>query len=121
MWNMEPLTVALKERGLQIHIETSGAYSLTGQWDWICLSPKKNKLPTNEIYPLANELKVIVYNKDDFRFAEEQASKVSKNCILYLQPEWSNREKMTPFIVDYIMQNPRWRVSLQTHKYLNIP
>jgi len=121
MWNMEPLTVALKERGLQIHIETSGAYSLTGQWDWICLSPKKNKLPTNEIYPLANELKVIVYNKDDFRFAEQQASKVSKDCILYLQPEWSNREKMTPFIVDYIMQNPRWRVSLQTHKYLNIP
>lgn len=121
MWNMEPLTVALKEMGLQTHIETSGAYSLTGQWDWICLSPKKNKLPTNEIYPLASELKVIVYNKDDFRFAEEQASKVSKSCILYLQPEWSNREKMTPFIVDYIMQNPRWRVSLQTHKYLNIP
>lgn len=121
MWNMEPLTVALKEMGLQTHIETSGAYSLTGQWDWICLSPKKNKLPTNEIYPLASELKVIVYNKDDFRFAEEQASKVSKSCILYLQPEWSNREKMTPFIVEYIMQNPRWRVSLQTHKYLNIP
>jgi organic radical activating enzyme len=111
----------LKKRGMQTHIETSGAYRLTGVWDWICLSPKKMKLPTEEIYKVANELKVIVFNKDDFRFAEEQAAKVNKDCILYLQPEWSKREKMIPLIVDFVMQNPQWKVSLQTHKYLNIP
>ncbi len=120
-WNMTPLTEKLKEKNLQIHIETSGAYDLTGIWDWICLSPKKIKLPKEEIYPLAHELKVIVFNQDDFRFAEEQAAKVGKNCILYLQPEWSKREKMIPKIVDYVMENPKWKVSLQTHKYLNIP
>ncbi|OBX22727.1 organic radical activating enzyme [Gelidibacter algens] len=121
MWNMDPLTSKLKENGLQIHIETSGAYQLTGTWDWICLSPKKLKLPTEEVYEKANELKVIVYNKDDFRFAEEQAAKVNKDCILYLQPEWSKRDKVVPEIVDYVMANPKWKVSLQTHKYLNIP
>lgn len=120
-WNMEPLTSGLKARGAKIHIETSGAYPLTGEWDWICLSPKKMKLPTEEIYKVANELKVIVFNKHDFQFAEEQAAKVNEHCILYLQPEWSNREKMMPLIVDYVMQNPKWKVSLQTHKYLNIP
>lgn len=120
-WDMTELTTGLKERGAQIHIETSGAYPLTGIWDWICLSPKKIKLPTEEIYEVANELKVIVFNKHDLKFAEEQASKVNPGCILYLQPEWSNREKMMPLIVDYVMKNPRWKVSLQTHKYLNIP
>ncbi|MRT16548.1 7-carboxy-7-deazaguanine synthase QueE [Vitellibacter sp. q18] len=120
-WDMGPLTGMLKKRGMQTHIETSGAYPLTGVWDWICLSPKKMKLPTEEIYKVANELKVIVFNKDDFRFAEEQAAKVNKDCILYLQPEWSKREKMIPLIVDFVMQNPQWKVSLQTHKYLNIP
>ena len=121
MWDMDMLTKMLKEKGMQTHIETSGAYPLTGDWDWICLSPKKNKLPTEEVYKAAHELKMIVYNKDDFRFAEEQASKVNQDCILYLQPEWSKREKMMPLIVDYVMQNPKWKVSLQTHKYLNIP
>ncbi|HZW63771.1 MAG TPA: 7-carboxy-7-deazaguanine synthase QueE [Flavobacteriaceae bacterium] len=121
MWNMQPLTKLLREKGLKIHIETSGAYKLTGQWDWICLSPKKRKLPTQEIYKKANELKIIVYNKDDFKFAEEQAAKVTDDCILYLQPEWSRREQAIPLIVDYVMQNPKWKVSLQTHKYLNIP
>lgn len=120
-WDMGPLTEALKKQGCQIHIETSGAYPLTGQWDWICLSPKKIKLPTEEVYLKANELKVIVFNKHDFKFAEEQAAKVETDCILYLQPEWSNREKMMPQIVDYVMKNPKWKVSLQTHKYLNIP
>ena len=120
-WDMGPITNKLRENGMQIHIETSGAYKLTGSWDWICLSPKKLKLPTQEIYDKADELKVIIYNKDDFRFAEEQASKVNKNCILYLQPEWSKRDKMIPLIVDYVMKNPKWKVSLQTHKYLNIP
>ena len=120
-WNMNPLTLALKAKKLQIHIETSGAYALTGIWDWICLSPKKNKLPVGEVYEKANELKVIVYNKHDFIFAEEQAVKVNENCVLYLQPEWSVKDKVTPWIVDYVMQNPKWKVSLQTHKYLNIP
>jgi len=120
-WDMTLLTNKLKAEGLQIHIETSGAYKLTGTWDWICLSPKKMKLPTDEVYQNADELKVIVYNKDDFRFAEEQATKVNKDCILYLQPEWSKRDKVVPEIVDYVMANPKWKVSLQTHKYLNIP
>lgn len=120
-WDMTKLTSLLKEQGAMIHIETSGAYELTGVWDWICLSPKKIKLPTQKVYDLANELKVIIFNKHDFVFAEEQAAKVNENCILYLQPEWSNREKMIPLIVDYVMQNPKWKVSLQTHKYLNIP
>lgn len=120
-WDMGPLTEALKLHNLKIHIETSGAYPLTGIWDWICLSPKKNKLPVGDIHQKAHELKVIVYNKHDFKFAEEQASKVSKNCVLYLQPEWSVREIVMPLIVDYVMKHPKWKVSLQTHKYLNIP
>ena len=121
MWNMLPLTQSLKQAKLNIHIETSGAYAFTGLWDWVCLSPKKNKLPLPEAYEKANELKVIIYNKHDFVFAEEQAALVNENAILFLQPEWSKKEEMTPLIVDYVMQNPKWRVSLQTHKYLNIP
>ena len=121
MWDMNPLTTELKSKGMQTHIETSGAYKLTGDWDWICLSPKKNKLPLKEVHDNAHELKVIIFNKDDFKFAEEQASKVNGNCQLFLQPEWSNREKMTPMIVNYVMKNPKWKISLQTHKYLNIP
>ncbi len=120
-WDMTDLTNKLKNVGLKTHIETSGAYKLTGAWDWICLSPKKMKLPTDEVCKAADELKVIVYNKDDLRFAEEQAAKVNKDCILYLQPEWSKRDTVIPLIVDYVMQNPKWKVSLQTHKYLNIP
>jgi len=120
-WDMGPLTRLFKEKDMQVHIETSGAYKLTGTWDWICLSPKKIKLPTEEIYEHADELKVIVYNQDDLKFAEEQAAKVKNDCILYLQPEWSKREKIMPQIVDYVMANPKWKVSLQTHKYLNIP
>ncbi|MEM9141369.1 MAG: 7-carboxy-7-deazaguanine synthase QueE [Bacteroidota bacterium] len=121
MWDMFPLTNGLRAKNLKTHIETSGAYPLTGQWDWICLSPKKNKLPQPRIYKQAHELKVIVYNKHDFVFAEEQATQVHAGCKLYLQPEWSVRERMMPLIVDYVMQNPKWIVSLQTHKYLNIP
>jgi len=120
-WDMGPLTQALKDKGLNTHIETSGAYTLSGHWDWICLSPKKNKLPVGDIHTKANELKVIVYNRDDLRFAEEHAAKVTEDCLLYLQPEWSVREKVTPMIVDYVMKHPKWKVSLQTHKYLNIP
>ena len=121
MWDMNLLTQKLKENNRKVHIETSGAYPLTGNWDWICLSPKKNKLPTQTVYDNAHELKVIIHNKHDFIFAEEQAEKVNEEAILFLQPEWSKKEQMTPLIVDYVMNNPKWRVSLQTHKYLNIP
>jgi len=120
-WDMGPLTSMLKSKGMQVHIETSGAYPLSGIWDWICLSPKKIKLPKKEIYKQANELKIIVFNKDDFRFAQEQAELVNEDCILYLQPEWSNRDKMIPLIVEFVLNKPKWKVSLQTHKYLNIP
>ncbi len=121
MWNMDVLTNELKKIGKRVHIETSGAHPLTGNWDWICLSPKKAKLPLQEVYKKAHELKIIIYNKHDFIFAEEQASLVNENAILFIQPEWSKKEEMTPLIVDYVMQNPKWRISLQTHKYLNIP
>lgn len=120
-WDMNSLTNKLKNAGIKIHIETSGCYPVTGKWDWFCLSPKKNKLPVQSAYDMANELKVIIYNKHDFIFAEEQAAQVNPNAILFLQPEWSKKEEMTPLIVDYVMKNPKWRVSLQTHKYLNIP
>ena len=121
MWNMNPLTKALKKLGKKTHIETSGAYPLTGIWDWVCLSPKKAKLPIEDAYNHANELKIIIYNNHDFKFAEQEAKKVNKNAILYLQPEWGKREKMMPLMVDFIKKNPKWKISLQTHKYLNIP
>ena len=121
MWDMFILTKLLKEKNKSVHIETSGAYDLSGNWDWICLSPKKRKLPKNEIYQVANELKMIIYNKSDFEFAEREAAKVNQKCVLFLQPEWSKRDLVMPLIVDYVMQNPKWKVSLQTHKYLNIP
>ncbi len=121
MWDMGPLTSALKKSGLQTHLETSGAYPLTGDWDWLCLSPKKRMLPLQEVYTQADELKVIVYNHSDFDFAEEQAAKVGDGCKLFLQPEWSRRESAIPLIVDYVMKHPKWKASLQTHKYLNIP
>ena len=121
MWNMEPLTSDLKIRGAKTHIETSGAYKLSGEWDWICLSPKKTKLPLQEVSDAAHELKVIIFNKNDFKFAEEQAEKVNEDCILFIQPEWSKRDEMIPLMVDFVMQNPKWKMSLQTHKYMNIP
>lgn len=120
-WDMTGLTHKLKEQNLRVHIETSGAYPVSGSWDWFCLSPKKTKLPVEDAYKIAHELKVIIHNKHDFQFAEEQAAKINGNAILFLQPEWSKKEEMTPLIVDYVMNNPKWRVSLQTHKYLNIP
>lgn len=121
MWNLDVLTNLLQQKNIKTHIETSGAYELSGIWNWICLSPKKTKLPLENIYKKANELKIIIFNKHDFKFAEEQAQKVSENCELFLQPEWSKREKITPEIVDFVLNNPRWKISLQTHKYLNIP
>ena len=121
MWSMNYLTSELQQHGIKTHIETSGAYSFSGVWDWFCLSPKKNKLPLDEVYKEADELKMIIFNKSDFKFAEEQAAKVGVNCELFLQPEWSKKEKMTELIVAYVMKNPKWKISLQTHKYLNIP
>jgi organic radical activating enzyme len=121
MWSMDYITEKLQKNNIRTHIETSGAYSFSGKWDWFCLSPKKNKLPLDEVYKEADELKMIIHNNSDFDFAEQEAAKVGKNCQLYLQPEWSKKEKMTPLIVDYVMKNPKWKISLQTHKYLNIP
>lgn len=121
MWNLDTLTQKLKALGCQIHIETSGAYPMSGVLDWITLSPKKTGLPKAEIYAKANELKVIVFNQHDFTFAEAQRKKVSENCKLYLQSEWSKREVMYPKITDFILAHPEWQASVQTHKYLNIP
>ena len=121
MWDMTSLTKGLRNNNKKIHIETSGAYELTGDWDWICLSPKKRKNPVGEIYKKANELKVIIYNTDDLKFAEQQSEKTNSNAHLFLQPEWGNREKMMPVMVDYVKKNSKWKISLQSHKYLNIP
>lgn len=121
MWSLDYITNQLQKNNIKTHIETSGAYPFSGTWDWFCLSPKKTKLPLEEVYEKADELKMIIHNMSDFQFAEEEAVKVGNNCKLYLQPEWSKREKMIPIIVDYVMKNPKWKISLQTHKYLNIP
>lgn len=121
LYNLDLLTSKLKEKGIKTFIETSGAYPLSGTWDWICLSPKKFKAPLASIAPHAGELKVIVFNKSDFEWAEEHAQHVSDNCKLYLQPEWSKAEHMTPEIIEYVKNNPKWEVSLQSHKFMNIP
>jgi len=121
LYDLSYLTKRLKQNNLQIHLETSGTGPLRGEFDWICLSPKKNLLPLPELYAKADELKIIVFNKTDFDFAEKQAALVRADIPLFLQPEWSRREKMLPQIVDYILRNPRWRLSLQTHKYIGLP
>lgn len=120
-YNLEYLTGALKANGIETFIETSGAYPLSGQWDWICLSPKKTMPPLPEIYKKANELKVIVHNKHDFTWAKEQAAKVAEGCFLFLQPEWSKRNEIMPHIVEFVKYHQEWMVSLQNHKYMNIP
>ena len=119
--SLNKLTQKLKDEGVELFIETSGAYPLTGTWDWICLSPKKNVAPLENNYKLAHELKVIVFNNDDFKFAEEQAQYVNSSCKLYLQPEWSKLEQMLPSIIEFVKNNPKWNISLQTHKYMRIP
>lgn len=121
IYNLNYLTTNLANNGVEVFLETSGAHPLTGTWHWICLSPKKNMPPLDEVYNRADELKVIVYNKHDIKWAEEHAEKVNDNCKLYLQPEWSSREKIIPLIIDYVMENPKWNISLQTHKYMQIP
>lgn len=121
MHDLLPLTHLLQSQGIKTNIETSGVYPLTGMWDWVCFSPKKFKAPHDSIYAKANELKIIVYNKSDLIWAEEHASKVNESCELFLQPEWSKEKEMLPFIIEYVKDNPKWKVSLQIHKYMNIP
>lgn len=121
LYNLEELTGRLHAEGFQTNIETSGSSPLTGEWDWICLSPKKFKAPLPEILPRAHELKIIVFNKSDFDWAEKYAALVSPECKLYLQAEWDKRDLMTPLIVDYIKNNPQWQLSTQVHKYIDVP
>jgi 7-carboxy-7-deazaguanine synthase len=120
-YDLGPLTKAFKDKGLRTHLETSGAYPLTGNWDWICFSPKKFKEPLPEIFSSAHELKVIIFNKSDFEWAEKFAAQVNSDCKLFLQPEWSKQDQLVPVIIDYIKSNPKWEISLQIHKYMNIP
>lgn len=132
MYDLTSLSKKLRNKNFKLHLETSGAYPLTGEWDWICFSPKKFKEPLSEFFSVANELKVIVYNKDDFHFAEEMSSVIGSprgilsngvnrpSVSFFLQPEWSRRETMLPSIIEYVKQNPKWRISLQTHKYIGV-
>lgn len=121
MHDLKELTFALKEQGMRVHLETSGAHPLSGNFDWICLSPKKFKSPLPELVLAAHELKVVVYHPSDLKWAEQYEKLVSDSCLLYLQPEWEKRDAMTPMIIDYIHHHPQWILSLQSHKYINIP
>ena len=118
---LDELTKALQEAGFETNIETSGSSPMSGHWDWICLSPKKFKAPVPANLPLAHELKVVVFNKHDFEWAELHAAQVAPSCKLYLQPEWDKAAEITALIVDYIKDHPQWELSLQTHKYINVP
>jgi len=121
LYNLDPLSEGLHEKGMSIFLETSGAYKLSGEFDWICLSPKKQNPPTADAYTKADELKVIISENNDFDWARSQEDKVNPECMLYLQPEWSKIEEMMPKIVDFILGNPQWQISLQSHKYMHIP
>jgi len=121
LYPLEYLSSQLRSQGIKTMVETSGANILDGQWDWICISPKKNKPPHPSMFKRANELKVIIETADDFKWAEKNAKEVDKDCLLFLQPEWSKAEKMMQEIIEYIMENPKWKVSLQAHKYMKIP
>jgi len=121
MWDLDYLCNGLKKNNIKTFIETSGAYKLSGKWDWICLSPKRNMPPVEEICSVADELKVIIQNSDDFEWAEKYRKMVNVDCRLFLQPEWSRFNDITPEIVSYIKQYPYWRISLQVHKYMHIP
>lgn len=121
MYPLSYLTDKLYERGLEIFLETSGSHPISGSFDWICLSPKRQQPPLPEIFPLADELKVIIESEADFAWAEENAVKAEEGCLLYLQPEWSRYEQLVPVIVEYAKRNPRWNISVQTHKFMRIP
>lgn len=120
MYDMDVLTSAIASKNKKVHVETSGVYELTGQFDWICFSPKKFKQPKEVYYKEAHELKVVIYHPSDLAWADEHAQKMHDGARLYLQPEWSKKDQIMPMIVDHIRANPKWRISLQTHKYLNI-
>lgn len=121
MYNLDPLTLLLKEKGFTINIETSGTHPFTGSFDWVCFSPKKFKEPHPSIYEKADELKAIVFHKSDIEFAEKHAALVRKDCVRLLQPEWSKAGTMTNLIVEYVKFHPKWKISLQTHKFMDIP
>ncbi len=121
MYDLGNLTGALHREGFQINLETSGAYPLSGEIDWVCFSPKKFKKPLEEFYEKSQELKVIIYNKNDFEWAESFAGKMNPDCKLFLQPEWDKVQEMLPLMIEYVKKNPQWRISLQTHKWMNIP
>lgn len=121
MYDLTELTTTLKKADFQTNIETSGVYPLTGVWDWICFSPKKFKAPQPEFYDVAQELKVIIYHPSDFEWAESHAQKMNPESQLFLQVEWGRSEKLLPQVIDYVKNNPKWKISLQTHKYMDIP
>ena len=121
LYNLDYLCGKLKNNGVETFLETAGVRKLTGNWDWICLSPKKGSLPVAEFYAVANELKVIIQHENDFYWAELNAEKVTPGCHLFLQPEWSKHNLIMPSIVEYVKENTRWKISLQTHKFMNIP
>lgn len=121
MHDLGPLTAALRQAGFRTHLETSGAHPFSGEWHHVCLSPKKFKPALPEAFQRADELKVIVFNKHDLHWAEEQAARARPDCVLFLQPEWEKRDAMMPLVVAHVKAHPRWRISLQTHKYMNIP
>lgn len=121
MYDMGPLTALLKEKGFTTNIETSGAHPFSGDFDWVCFSPKKFKDPHPSIYSEADELKVVVFHQSDFAFAEKHAELVRSTCELRLQPEWSRADKFTPIIIDFAKKSPKWKISLQTHKFMDIP
>lgn len=121
MVDMGPLTKLMKEQGIETFLETSGAYPLTGTWDWICLSPKQNMPPVGDIHEKAHELKVIIAEESDIEWAIEHSGMVSESCKLFLQPEWSKREVIMPLIIEFVKENPSWGISIQAHKYMHIP
>jgi len=119
--NLNMLTAALKVEGFKTNIETSGSSSLSGIWDWICVSPKKFKAPLKEVLAKANELKVVIFNKSDFEWAEQNAQLVSADCKLYIQPEWDKSGEITHLMIEYVKMNPKWQLCIQIHKYINVP
>jgi len=120
MYDCLPLTEALQQAGYKTHVETSGAYPLSGKWDWVCVSPKKFKVPLDSVLAQADELKVVVFNKTDIAWALQHAEKVNSTCLLFLQPEWSKEKEMLPLITTFIQENPTWKLSLQIHKYMGV-
>ncbi len=121
LYNLDALTTALKKAGFEVNIETSGSSPMSGNWDWVCLSPKKFKAPLTESIEAASELKVVIFNTHDFEWAETYAKQVAPNCKLYLQPEWDKSNEITPLVIEYIKANPKWELSAQLHKYIQVP